>query len=275
MEDEQLSEFPVLIRENEIVTLFLNKKDIEKATTDEDFLLQLIQNEKEKENTAPEASTADSENAIDQNNSDKTKVFVWPDKAVFLLLELYREREEDFLSGMKRSNKIWTEIAASMKETNSSYDVTGQQCASKMSGLKRTYKNIVDQNKKSGNQRNSWAFFSVLDSMLGDKASTNPPAIATSDGPVDPQNKESSLSLTSCTTSCSEVKSPQRKKKKTDILEEVLINMIAEKEERKEEAKRREAKREESRLDRERRHKEQLKVQSSLVSILQQFLDKK
>lgn len=51
--------------------------------------------------------------------------------------------------------------------------------------------------------------------------------------------------------------------------------MLAEKEERKEEAKRKEAKREESRLDRERRHKEQLKVQSSLVSILQQFLDKK
>lgn len=51
--------------------------------------------------------------------------------------------------------------------------------------------------------------------------------------------------------------------------------MIAEKEERKEEAKRREAKREESKLDRERRYKEQLKVQSSLVSILQQFLNQK
>jgi len=89
---------------------------------------------------------------------DKTKVFVWPDKAVFLLLELYREREEDFSNGIKRSNKIWAKIAASMKEMNSSYDITSQQCAS---GLKRTYKNIVDQNKKSGNHRNSWAFFSV------------------------------------------------------------------------------------------------------------------
>jgi len=47
----------------------------------------------------------------------------------------------------------------------------------------------------------------VLDSMLGDKASINPSAIATSD-PVDPQNEESSsLSLTLPTTSCSEVKS--------------------------------------------------------------------
>jgi len=46
-----------------------------------------------------------------------------------------------------------------MKEMNSSYDITGQQCASKMSGLKRTCKNIVDQNKKSGNHRNSWLSF--------------------------------------------------------------------------------------------------------------------
>lgn len=31
--NEQFSEFPVLIGENEIITLFLSKKDIEKATT--------------------------------------------------------------------------------------------------------------------------------------------------------------------------------------------------------------------------------------------------
>lgn len=43
--------------------------------------------------------------------------------------------------------------------------------------------------------------------MLGEKASTKPLAIATSDGPVNPENKESSLSLTLPTTSYSEVKS--------------------------------------------------------------------
>lgn len=78
---------------------------------------------------------------------DKSKVFIWPDKAVLLLLELYRERE-DFSTGLKRSNKIWNEIAAEMRKANSSYNVTGQQCVSKMSGLKRTFKNIADSNKK-------------------------------------------------------------------------------------------------------------------------------
>ncbi|KYN37513.1 hypothetical protein ALC56_08114 [Trachymyrmex septentrionalis] len=96
---------------------------------------------------------------------DETKIFVWSDKAVFLLLELYTEREEDFSSEIKCSNKIWAEITVSMKDANSSYTVTGQH-ASKILGLKRTYKNIADQNKKSGNHRSSWAFFSVRMSFI-------------------------------------------------------------------------------------------------------------
>ncbi|KYQ50809.1 hypothetical protein ALC60_10101, partial [Trachymyrmex zeteki] len=87
--------------------------------------------------------------------------FIWPDKAVLLLIEMYREKEVEFSSGFKCSNKIWVEIAAEMNETNPIYDITAQQCSSKMSGLKRTYKNIVDLNKKSGNNKNSWAFFFV------------------------------------------------------------------------------------------------------------------
>lgn len=80
---------------------------------------------------------------------------------VLLLIELYREKEDEFSNALKRSNKIWAEIAAEMNEANPSYKLIAQQCSSKMSGLKRTYKNIVDLNKKSGSNRNSWAFFSV------------------------------------------------------------------------------------------------------------------
>lgn len=62
------------------------------------------------------------------------------------------------------------------------------------------------------------------------------------------------------------------------IMEEFIYNIAAEKEERKEEMKRRDANkekiREEKRIESERRHNEQMDVQKSLVSILQQFLDK-
>jgi len=63
--------------------------------------------------------------------------------SIFLLIELYREKEE-FISS-KRNHKIWEEIAASMKETNFAYNVTEQHCSVKMAGLKRTYKNIKDK----------------------------------------------------------------------------------------------------------------------------------
>ncbi|KYN06185.1 hypothetical protein ALC62_02870, partial [Cyphomyrmex costatus] len=80
------------------------------------------------------------------------KNFTWPDRAVFLLLELYRKREEKFSLSFKRHKVLWREIAEKMKETN----VTSwQQCSNKLSGLKRTYRSIYDQNKRSGNCRSS------------------------------------------------------------------------------------------------------------------------
>lgn len=90
------------------------------------------------------------------------KGFSWPDSAVYLLIDLYREKEEEFISGFKRHNIFWTEIATAMKQTNPKYNLSGLQCSNKWAGLKRTYKNISDQNKRSGNCRNSWVFFSVI-----------------------------------------------------------------------------------------------------------------
>ncbi|XP_018368347.1 PREDICTED: uncharacterized protein LOC108764565 isoform X1 [Trachymyrmex cornetzi] len=110
MDEEQLYEFPVYIEDkNEIITLFLSKKAMERVTQDEAFLTQLIAKETKQQQineipVAPEHT--DKENAVDKNNADKSKVFVWPDKAVLLLLEMYREREEDFSTGLKRSNRI-------------------------------------------------------------------------------------------------------------------------------------------------------------------------
>jgi len=55
-----------------------------------------------------------------------------------------------------------------------------------MSGMKRTYKNIVDLNKKSGNNKNSWAFFSVCLSWEGSTWPVYPNRNAPFDhGPID------------------------------------------------------------------------------------------
>ncbi|XP_077270135.1 uncharacterized protein LOC143901579 [Temnothorax americanus] len=262
--EQQLQEFPVVIEEtNEVITLLLSTEDVEKARDDSEFLRNLVAKAQDVNNNNIEPVTeleySTSENAVDKNNNaDKSKTFIWPDKAVLLLIELYREKEEEFSSGFKRSNKIWAEIAAEMNKANPAYEITAQQCSSKMAGLKRTYKNIVDLNKKSGNNRNSWAFFSVMDSLFGDKASIRPPAIATSDGPSDPNQEGSSLSMISSPTS----KSPPKKRKRMEnVMEEFLANIAIEKEEKKEEMKRQEKIREDRRIQRDKRHKDQISVQ--------------
>jgi len=38
-----------------------------------------------------------------------------------------------------------------------------------MSSLKRTYKKIKDSNAKSDNHNSSWAYYSVMDFLFGDK----------------------------------------------------------------------------------------------------------
>lgn len=55
--------------------------------------------------------------------------------------------------------KVWALIAAEMEKHG--HKVSGPQCLSKVSGLKRTYKAIKDNNKKSGAGTKTWPYFSV------------------------------------------------------------------------------------------------------------------
>lgn len=87
-------------------------------------------------------------------------VFKWPHEAILLLLEEYALRQNDFTSGKMSQKKIWALIAIELNNHN--YHVTGGQCLSKFSGLKRTYKGVKDYNNKTGNRR-TWQYFSVSD----------------------------------------------------------------------------------------------------------------
>lgn len=41
-----------------------------------------------------------------QKNDENKETFTWPEKAILLFLELYREREHEFTTGLKRHNKL-------------------------------------------------------------------------------------------------------------------------------------------------------------------------
>ncbi|XP_071576434.1 uncharacterized protein [Temnothorax nylanderi] len=255
-------ELTVLVND-ELWTLNVSEIEFLAATTgNEDIIKLLIEREREKRSMAMieqleqhslegyqlvDASEINNEQPVDAseiNNEviNKKESFTWPDKAVLLLLEIYRNKESEF-AGLKRHNKIWNEISNEMKEGN--YNVTGTQCQNKMSGLKRTYKNITDSNKKSGNHSSSWAFYSAMDSIFGEKAWVDPVSIASSDNPPSPgsfSEKSSSISekLADRFGLSMTAEEPKPKKRRVEsILESFIYEMKEEKQKEKEDRERR------------------------------------
>ncbi|XP_018376744.1 PREDICTED: uncharacterized protein LOC108769976 [Trachymyrmex cornetzi] len=120
-----------------------------------------------------------------------------------------------------------------MKTAN--YNVTAVQCQNKMSGLKRTYKNISDSNKKSGNHSSSWTFYSAIYSIFGEKAWVGPLSIASSDSPCSP----------STSSTLSEISADEQKPKKRrveSILESFITEMKKDKQKERDEREQRRAK---------------------------------
>jgi len=203
-----------------------------------------------------------------------------------LFLELYREKEHEFTAGLKRHNKLWSEIASELH--NSSYNVSAVQVQNKMSSLKRTYKKIKDSNAKSGNHNSSWAYYSVMDSLFGEKGWVSPLAIASSDGPVAPNelasSSSSALSQSSMDTfECQDILSSKPKKRKVEIILDSFISDLKSnrdemKEERKKERLEKEERKEQRwevyRAERREMHKETSEIQRSLVRLLDKLVEK-
>lgn len=62
-------------------------------------------------------------------------------------------------SGKISHKKAWEEIAEILN--NKGYVVTAKQCTTRVNTMKRTYKNIKDHNKKSGNNKRTWKYYNV------------------------------------------------------------------------------------------------------------------
>lgn len=62
--------------------------------------------------------------------------------------------------GKGSHKKMWIDISKCMKEKK--YNFTGNQCNNKMDALKRRYRQIVDHNAQSGNDRKDWIYLDVI-----------------------------------------------------------------------------------------------------------------
>jgi len=128
------------------------------------------------------------------NSETENNVFKWPHEAILLLIEEYRKRAEDFYSGRISQKKNWQNIAEELMKNN--HHFTGPQCQSKFGSLKRTYKSMKDHNGKSGNGTRTWAYFNLLDGLIGSKPCISPVATASSSGKRVNSEPEYSSALT-------------------------------------------------------------------------------
>ncbi|KAK0160415.1 hypothetical protein PV328_007826 [Microctonus aethiopoides] len=94
--------------------------------------------------------------SIDESIKSKNEdsAFKWPHGAILLLIDEYQKRQTDFSSGKFSHKKLWIQISGVLRAHG--HNITGPQCQSKLSGMKKTYKKIKDHNDKSGNSAKKW-----------------------------------------------------------------------------------------------------------------------
>ncbi|XP_074102732.1 uncharacterized protein LOC141529888 [Cotesia typhae] len=109
---------------------------------------------------------------------NEDSVFKWPHEAILMLLDEYRKEQSYLTSGKISQKKVWLKISDQLRAHG--HNVTGPQCQSKFSGMKKTYKKIKDHNNKSGNSAKHWPYLTLMDDLMGDKPFISPLATCSS-----------------------------------------------------------------------------------------------
>ncbi|KMQ87440.1 hypothetical protein RF55_13280 [Lasius niger] len=197
-------------------------KDARRVKTDIVFASKLLSTLKRNQEPCSSGCMASTASTSEIPESEQDSVFKWSHQAILLLIEEYRRREEDAISGKISQKQVWKSISEVLCKHG--HDVTGPQCQSKFNGMKRTFKSIKDHNLKSGNNPQSWPYTEVMESLLGEEPIINSVALASSSGRASTESENSDVSSLDSVGSDS---SSSRKRKTSHIAEIVKIRKIA------------------------------------------------
>lgn len=118
-----------------------------------------------------EVSTSEESSA----SKDRGRAPNWSDAETRFLLELWKEK---FPISKRRNGNAWDAIAKQLnrllKENGLSSFRSGAQCKSRVKYLEDEYKRVKDHNKRSGNNRETFAYFEDMDAVMGCKPNITP-----------------------------------------------------------------------------------------------------
>ena len=98
---------------------------------------------------------------------------IWGVAETKLLVNIRVEMDDLFINGKRAHKTLWVEVANKMKEKGHG-DITDEHCSNKWKSLKRTYKETVDHNAKTGNDPKTCAFQNEFDDLYGNNPATRP-----------------------------------------------------------------------------------------------------
>ncbi|XP_043285124.1 uncharacterized protein [Venturia canescens] len=112
---------------------------------------------------------SDVDEAIADEHQNETEEIEWPHEATLLLLEEYREREDDFETGQISEENMWRDISNRLFVNG--YDVTVPQCITKFYDMKQMY-----EEERENDFRNSSIepYLSVMDEIFKEKPAMSP-----------------------------------------------------------------------------------------------------
>ena len=116
----------------------------------------------------PPADTSDRCTTSPDDVDPHGSAAIWSKGKTLLLLDLCTQYKGDLQDPSKKKKNIWIKIANEMKSKGST--VTWIACEKKMRNLKQTYKNIKDNNSKTGRGLKTWELFDVMDKLFAKDA---------------------------------------------------------------------------------------------------------
>ncbi|CAC5368190.1 unnamed protein product [Mytilus coruscus] len=133
--------------------------------------------EPESQGIEPESPAVEHENPAVEQFSDQHRVVSdsihnWTEKEEKLLIAIRGDMEETF-NGTKQHDTLWGKVVKKMNQEG--VNVSIKQVINKWKNLKKKkYKEVIDSNNHTDNNRCTWKHFDAFNRLYGNKASTVP-----------------------------------------------------------------------------------------------------
>ena len=114
----------------------------------------------------------------------------WGHEEILALIRIWSDQAiQDRLDGATQTSDVYKRIAQALAEAG--YERSWKQCKDKLKNLRQFYKDLKDGHSKSGHDRDTWPYFELIDSVVGDRPLNSPRALLDTlqqEAPLSPSN---------------------------------------------------------------------------------------